>query len=347
MPIPPMSSRERVAAAVAFAGPDRVPFQHFVFPGAFWRHGQALVDLLNTHPDDFECRRFAMAPPPSRPLIGEHRDEWGSVWRQRSDYTVGEVIRPALASWDAWPSYVFPPPPAADVYEEMKTRWSNPGHAGYRLAACGNLFERMQWLRGTENLLVDIAEDRQELHELAERLVERGLDHVHECLEAGADCCAFSDDWGAQDRLLMHPDRWRQFFKPLYRRLFQPIRDAGRQVWFHTDGWTADIWDDLIQVGVTVLNPQHAIMPRDLILDRLAGRVCVRSDLDRQGVLPFGTPEEVRAHVADTIALFGRFHGGLILHGEVGPDVPLANVRALLEAYRDLGPYPLRWLAAR
>jgi len=49
----------------------------------------------------------------------------------------------------------------------------------------------------------------------------------------------------------------------------------------------------------------------------------------------------VRAHVREVIHAFGRFNGGLILHGEIGPDVPLENIRAMYEAYRELGQYPV------
>jgi uroporphyrinogen decarboxylase len=92
-----------------------------------------------------------------------------------------------------------------------------------------------------------------------------------------------------------------------------------------------------VELGVTVLNPQHCLMPRAMLEERLAGRVCVRSDLDRQHIIPFGTPAEVREHVRDTVALFGANSGGLILHGEVGPEVPMANIVALVEAYAEFG----------
>lgn len=329
-----MTPRERIFAAVEFGGPDRTPFQHFLFPGAFWRHGQVLVDFLNAHPDDFGGRNFTIPPQPEQSKeIEEYRDEWGSVWRRRRGYTCGEVVQPAIPTWEAWPGFVFPPTEDPAHFRKLQNEWSVPDRASYAMGGCGTLFEQMQWLRGSENLFVDIATDPDELHALADRLVERSLVRIRGYLEAGADCLVFADDWGAQDRLLIRPDRWRAFFKPRYRRLFEPILESGRHIWFHTDGWTVDIWEDLLELGVTILNPQHSLMPRHLLEERLAGRVCIRSDLDRQHIIPFGTPDEVRAHVADTIDLFGRFNGGLILHGEVGADVPFENIRAMVEAF--------------
>ncbi|MCS6949794.1 MAG: hypothetical protein NZ520_04940, partial [bacterium] len=111
-----MTSRERVLAAIGFRGPDRVPFQHAVFPGAFWRHGQKLADFLNARPDDFGARSFSVPPEPQ--LAGdieEYVDEWGSRWLRRKGYTAGEVKEAPLQSWDQLRDYQFPPIPPDSV----------------------------------------------------------------------------------------------------------------------------------------------------------------------------------------------------------------------------------------
>jgi uroporphyrinogen decarboxylase len=195
----------------------------------------------------------------------------------------------------------------------------------------------MQWIRGPENLYADLAAPDAGIEKLADLMVEWNLELICRYLRAGADAVYFADDWGAQHRLLIRPSLWRQFFKPRYARMIAPVREAGRHVFFHTDGWTCDIWDDLIDVGVTVLNPQHPLMPDDLLERRLSGQVCIRTDLDRQRVLPFGSPQEVREEVKRAVSLFGSVRGGLILHGEIGPDVPWDNIVALYEAYDEFG----------
>lgn len=340
-----MTSRERVIAAIEFKGPDRVPIHHAVFPGALWRHGEKLVKLLNEiYPDDFGNRFAIPSKPEGEGLFVRFTDEWGSEWVMKKGYTTGEVKKPALDDWSKWKGYRFPPPPPESHFEALKARIETEKHQRYVLGGGGNLFERMQFLRGTENLFADLAEDREELHELADRLVDYYININYRYLKAGVDGVYFGDDWGGQNRLLISPQKWRSFFKPRYKRLFEPVKDAGKHIFFHTDGWTVDIWDDFIELGVDVLNPQHPLIPRDILEQKLAGRICIRSDLDRQGILPFGTPEQVREHVKDTIALFGRFNGGLILHGEIGPDVPFENIIAMYEAFRDFGVYPLSWL---
>lgn len=340
-----MTSRERVAAAIEFKRPDRIPINHAVFPGAFWRHGKKLVDLLNSYPDDFGNCNFSIPPKPEGDdLFVRYTDEWGSEWVMFKGYTTGEVKKPALDDWSKWKDYHFPPSPPDSHFEALKVHIEAEKHQWHVLGEGGTLFERMQFLRGTENLFVDLAEDREEVHELADRIVEWNINNITRYIKAGVDSIYFADDWGAQKRLLISPKKWREFFKPRYKRMFEVVKDAGKFIFFHTDGWTVEIWDDLIEIGVDVLNPQHPIIPREILGQKLTGRVCVRSDLDRQRILPFGTPEQVREHVKETIALFGRFNGGLILHGEIGPDVPFENIVAMYEAFHEFGVYPLSWL---
>jgi len=87
--------------------------------------------------------------------------------------------------------------------------------------------------------------------------------------------------------------------------MFDPILEAGKVVWFHSDGWTLEILEDLIELGVGVLNPQHHCMGNERVAQIIAGRVCLRSDLDRQYIIPFGTQEQIVEHVKEIIRLFG------------------------------------------
>jgi uroporphyrinogen-III decarboxylase len=110
-------------------------------------------------------------------------------------------------------------------------------------------------------------------------------------------------------------------------------------VWFHSDGFVNEIIGDLIEIGVDVINIQTAVVGHDWIARNARGRVAFRTDIDRQRVLPFGSPVEVKEEVQRTLESCGTRHGGLIACGEVGPDVPLENIRAMYEAFREYGKY--------
>lgn len=338
-----MTPRERILAAIEFTGPDRAPIHHYIFPGAFRRHGRKLLELAERYPDDFdnEGPRGAWAQVEREgdevDDIVTWRDGWGTTWRRLSLYTSGEVLQPALPSWDSWPSYEFPPAPGEAHYERFAAhvRAMHPR----RLTSCGGggLFQHVQNLRGPEGFFLDIAEDRAELHELLDRLVEYYLPQLRRHLALGADCAMWGDDWGTQTAMLCSPTAWRRIFKPRYQRLFDAVKEAGKKIWIHTDGWVLEILPDLLEMGADLINPQHACMGTRRVGEILGGKVCVRTDIDRQTVIPYGTPDEIRAAVQEAMDCFGRPTGGIMLHGEVGPDVPWENIEALYRAFWELG----------
>lgn len=350
-----MTSRERILAAMNFTGPDRCPIHHYIFPGAIWRYGQKLWDLLEKYPDDFgneAVKANAQAHPlqenESAEDIVEWKDAWGTIWRRLRGYTSGEVHQPAIPNWDTWKTYEFPPLPADEHFAQFAAQAQQRKEAGqFVLASGGGFFQHMQHLRGNANLYLDLAEDHEGIHELADKLVAYNLYSIERYVKLGADCIAFGDDWGAQNALLIHPDMWRRFFKPRYARMFAPAREQGVHIWFHSDGWILEIIEDLIEIGVTLLNPQHEIMGTKRVGEIVRGRCCIRTDISRQTVLPFGTPEEVRAAVKEALEAFATEDGGCMLHGEIGPDVPFENIEALYSAFYEYGAYPMSWRTAQ
>ena len=68
-------------------------------------------------------------------------------------------------------------------------------------------------------------------------------------------------------------------------------------------------------------------------LREYAGRICFRTDIDRQNVLPFVTPAEVKAYVFRLFHDLGTPDGGIVACGEIAEDVPLENIRAMYEAF--------------
>jgi uroporphyrinogen-III decarboxylase len=182
---------------------------------------------------------------------------------------------------------------------------------------------------------VDLAFESKEVYRLRDDLLRFNLSWIDKWLEHEYDGLHFADDWGAQAQLLIPPELWRRFFKPVYRAMFDKVNGAGVDVHFHSDGFIIDILPDLLDLGVKVLNCQARVIGYEVLKKNFAGRVCFRTDLDRQQVMPFGTPAEVRAHVKDVIAHLGTPAGGLIACGEISPDTPLENIRAMYEAFRD------------
>jgi uroporphyrinogen-III decarboxylase len=125
--------------------------------------------------------------------------------------------------------------------------------------------------------------------------------------------------------------------------MFKRVHDAGKDVWFHSDGKVNDIVGDLIEIGVDVLNVQVRLVGFDWVSRNMRNRVTIRTDIDRQYAMTFGSPSEVKEEVHATLEACGGPEGGIIACGELGTDTPFENARAMYEAFREYGTY---WIDA-
>jgi len=341
-----MNSRERVIAAINFMRPDRCPIMHSILPGAALKYGEGLFAILRRYPNDFGPSEFKV--PRVEELTpdyrkGVHRDDWGTTWRSTVDGIHGQVYDYPLKDYGDLADYKFPPLPNEEDIETLKTRVKETKDKGYFAIAGfnpGNYFERMQWLRGFVNLMGDFSMRTKGVYRLADLLLEYCLQAMGKTLEAKPHMVSLGDDWGTQEGLMVSPTFWREFFKPRYRRMFDLVHDHGAYVWFHSDGYIMDIIPDLYEIGVNVLWPQFSCHNLEELAEATRERICVASDIDRQYIMPRGTPEEARAYVKRVIDLFGYgSNGGLIGRGEVNIDVPLENVEAVYETFFTYGRY--------
>ncbi|KKK80807.1 hypothetical protein LCGC14_2819790, partial [marine sediment metagenome] len=194
-------------------------------------------------------------------------------------------------------------------------------------------FERMQFLRGSQNLFIDLGYETAEMLRLLDMVHEFHMAELTEAVKTDVDALRFMDDWGAQQSLLISPDQWRKLFKPLYRQYCDAIHAAGKKVFFHSDGHIFDIYEDLIELGMDAINSQLFCMDIEEIGRRFKGRTTFWGEIDRQHVLPFGTVDEVRAAVARVRAALDDPAGGVFAQCEWGVNNPPENVVAVFEAW--------------
>ena len=330
-----MNSRERVIRAIEMTGPDCIPITHATLPGAFARHGAALEDLYRRYPSDAISVGGATTGE-FGPQIGvPSRDTWGSLWVRYTDEHKGQVVGCPLKDWEALKAFEPPDTTSDALLAEIEENLRLNGGLRYAFADGDILWQRMFYLHGYQATLEDLLLCPDRCAQLRDMILAVMLHRVERlCRIPGLDGIHFRDDWGTQEALMISPQLWREFFKPAYARLFALARNAGKHVWFHSDGAISTIIPDLLEIGVQVLNPQVDAIGRDKLARLCAGRACIEADIDRQWLLPFGTAEQVRATVRADIAAFGGVRGGYVGRGEVAGDVPLENVIALLGELR-------------
>ena len=164
-------------------------------------------------------------------------------------------------------------------------------------------------------------------------------------VELGVDMIWIGDDFGMQDRMLISPQLFREFFKPRYAYLFQKWKAINPQVKiaFHSDGNIDPIIPDFIDLGLDILNPVQPKSMDPARLKREYGRhLTFWGTVDIQEVLPFGTPEDVAREVKLRVRTVGK-GGGLILSPahNIQSEVPLENILAFYETAKTYGRYPI------
>jgi len=331
-----MMSRERVQRTLTFKTPDRVPRELWALPGVPKYRAAEYEEICRRFPSDFAGSRYRYGESkrvkgtPNE--VGWYTDAWGSNWQVMQAGVVGEVKDPPLADWAALDSYKLP----WELLREADMSGVNAScHESDKFIKVGTEtrpFERMQFLRGSENLFYDFAYGVREVYKLRDMLHEFFVEEMRMWAKTDVDGVCFMDDWGSQKTLLVNPKFWREFYSPLYRDYCDILRGAGKFVFFHSDGNIESIYPDLIEIGVNAVNSQLFCMDIEG-LAKYKGRVTFWGEMDRQNILPFGTVNDVRAAVKRVKKALWSPAGGIIAECEWGLKDPKENIAAVFEEW--------------
>lgn len=159
------------------------------------------------------------------------------------------------------------------------------------------------------------------------------------------DMIKIGDDLGMQNSLLMSPKMYREIVKPIHADYIAFIKERTKaRLFFHTDGDVFPLIPDFIEMGVDILNPIQTSAGKMSNLTELKkqfGRnIVFCGAIDTNRILPFGTPDEVRAEVKRIIEILGQ-DGGYMLASvhTILSDVPPENVLAMADAAVEFGSY--------
>lgn len=336
-----MTSRERVTAALTFTKPDRPPRDLWALPYVSLFQQEKLDALVEEYPKDISASQ--LSPGQTDDVVqscaqaGRYTDDWGSVWYVGEPGVIGEVKEPVLAEWSALDTFQ-PPWHLVRGRDMAHVNGACEGSDKFMLSAVtARPFERLQFLRGTENLFIDLAYGTAEVRTLLGMVHEFYLEDVRSWCASDVDGVVLMDDWGSNRALLINPQTWRDMFKPLYKEYCDLIHAAGKFAFFHTDGHTEAIFGDLIEVGMDAINAQLFVMDIKELAQKYKGRVTFWGEIDRR-LLAFGTPEQVRQAVLCVRRALDDGSGGVIAQCEWGKANPTENIYQVFEAW--LEPMP-------
>ena len=232
--------------------------------------------------------------------------------------------------------YTFPDPTAEYRFEGIEA-WCRDNAEHFTVIWVGDLWERATFVRGMENILLDVATDEGFVAELLRGIADYVLATVGILLDRYEfDAIAVSDGYGTQKALVISPEHWRRLIKPLLAEIYGLAKGRGRCVFHHTCGHVTPIVPDLIEIGLDILHP---IQPETMDIHRLkreyGADLTFCGGLRTQDLLPAGTPDEVRAAARELKRTMGPGGGYILEPGiTVQDDVPLPNMLAMIEEAR-------------
>jgi uroporphyrinogen decarboxylase len=368
------TSRQRALTSLSHQQPDRTPVDLLAVP-EIWNkllsHFQVssreeVLQILQV-----DCRRVSydsFAVPPERITSGgvldwtDHpaRTTTERVFRLRRDERLldiwGARRRLAVHPFGTYEELAeFPLAKAESLADLAAYDWPTPNwfdfsalpaelkeldkggevHIRYRI---GSLFETAWSLRGFEQMLMDLVESPEIPGYIMDRILEVHLANLEAAVKAAGgrlDMVYYYDDLASMENLLMSPAAYRRVIKPRQEKLLSAAKAHGLPVMYHCDGSIFKLIPDLMEMGVTLLNPIQ-VNAKDMSAANLkqafGEKLSFHGGVDIVNLLPKGTEDEVRAGIRSLVQTLGQ-GGGYILapsHHLQG-DTPLANVLAMYE----------------
>ena len=347
--------RDNFIRTVKFGCPELLHCNVHINPAMWAVYKGELEEVVLRHPRvfknfvkgsvDYENMEFSTEEPDDN----YKTDAWGCLWHYPLRYMDGASVGHPLEDISRLDSFGLPPSPVpildSDGWEneiakvrEMKER----GEIVSGGTEHGFLFLRHTYLRGFENAMYDYADEAAwpALRRIYEMIVAHNKKIVDFHIKRGSDLMEFAEDLGTQTGVIVGPETFRRWVKPAYAELMQPCKRAGMLVGLHSDGKTLEILEDQIEAGVDIVNPQDLCNGIDELRRRIKGKACIRLDIDRQSVLPYGSPKDVDDLIREEIEKLGSREGGLMLVCGLYPPTPPRNVEAMVGA---MEKYSLIW----
>ena len=346
-----MTHKDRVLTAVNLAAPDRVPLDiqanRWVTERLHAELGTAgHRELLERLGSDVVDLRGVVDPVWRGPVEfsreladGTRESFWG--WRQKT----------MVAACGPEEQYVdFPLAGDLDVDSLEHHRWPSPDWFDFAdfasrlepwsdfavMASGASVWQHPSFLRGLDDLLVDVAAQPEVANYLLDRFTDYYLGYFDRMLTAAAgriDILRQADDLGTQRGLLFSPEHFRTFIKPRIAKLVDLAHSHGVAFMFHSCGAIVPLIEDLIEIGVDILDPLQAAadgMDPAFLKATYGDRLCLHGGVCTQYLLPNATASEVEAEVRRLVGILGA-GGGYILSPchVLQLDVPTANILAM------------------
>ncbi|KPJ84743.1 MAG: hypothetical protein AMS17_15665 [Spirochaetes bacterium DG_61] len=331
-----VKNREWIRNTILHQDMRRTPYNFMFSPPArcALEHYFNTQDIESTL--DFPIRMTA--PVSIKPLYADPnqygntlKDEFGVIWTT-SEIDRGSPIAQCIKEPEL-SGYNFPRADEEYRYEGLK-EWCEENSEHYTIIWVGDIWERATFMRGMENILLDVALNPGFVHELLEGITKYILETMHILFgRFYFDGIAVSDDYGTQHGMIISPADWRKLIKPCLYKIYSYAKKHDRSVFHHSCGNITPIIQDMIEIGLDILHPIQPEVMNIFEFKREFGRdITFCGGLGTQQLLPYGTPEQIRHEVRRLKEHMGMGGGYILEPGiTIQADVPIENMVAMID----------------
>lgn len=285
-----------------------------------------------------------------------YTDEWGIGFRMPIEggfyYDMYKFPLSGAETIADIESYDWPDPTDPARFESMAesalAQHESTGAAITAGVMCPGALDMACWMMGHEQCMMTIACNMKLVEALMEKVTELKCQFWETALpliESKVDVVMECDDLGGQFGPLINPKIYRQYIKPLHKRLCDVIRKyTQKPIYFHACGSVKEFLPDLIECGINCLNPVQVsaadMDTKDLKKEFGKDITFWGGGCESQKILWSGTRQEVRDEVKkriEDLAPGGGFVFSQVHNIQNG--VPPQNLVAMWEAFAEYGQY--------
>jgi uroporphyrinogen decarboxylase len=237
----------------------------------------------------------------------------------------------------------FEPPLSFDIRQRMQHAIQVVGQEGIVAPWLPDTpFNQGFYLRGLQNLLLDIHSNNAFYERLMRFRIRQSLSILPEVVASQADLGCVGGNV-ANARLLSRK-YYEKYVLPYDQAYVQAIENMGLPVLFHNCGYIMPFLESYLRLGCRALEsftpPPNADGDLAVAKERIGDRMVLVGNLDQIGKLRKGTPVEIEAAVREALEA-GAPGGGFILGtaDHLYDETPLENVRWAVEVARKYGNY--------
>ena len=357
-----MTSRERMLTAMGREAPDKVPRSAPGFTPISWETYDKNAGGVS--PNVYfksDVRGVGYAESKNPPDYRKYFENAGIDMSRLEidDFGVGHIkskqtrwhythfTSPLNASDDLNDFIDYPLPDFNEPYRSEHFARQTAEYQAQGFAVTGHmevtLFEKAWQIRGFEKFLMDMHERPDIIDCLLDRILEFRIRGAELYAKAGVDLLSLGDDVSMQTGMIVSPEMWRRYFKGRMSRIIDAARriKPDIHVMYHSDGNPSAIYGELIDIGVTVLNPiQPECVDPARVKAEYGDRAAFWGAIGIQYTLPFGSVNEVRDEVRLRMQTIGKNGGYIVAPTHViAPEVPWENLKAMYDAIDEFGNY--------